>query len=94
MKQVVIVVGMLLCSTPLLAAKPCEELGAEIAAKLDAKGVKNYTLEVVATDKLAAGQTVVGSCDAGKSKIVYSRGKAASTPTAAPVDPAPSPPPM
>ncbi len=80
MKQ--IVMGMLLavCSTSLLAGKPCEELGAEISAKLDAKGVKNYTLEAVSTDKVGAAQTVVGSCDAGKSKLVYSRGKASSAP--------------
>jgi hypothetical protein len=29
-------------------AKPCEELKTEIAAKLDAKGVKGYTLDIVA----------------------------------------------
>ena len=33
------------------AAKACEELKDEIAKKLDAKGVKGYTLEIVAKDK-------------------------------------------
>ena len=57
------------------ARKSCEELKAEIAAKLDAKGVKNYTLEIVATDKTADLKEgkIVGSCDGGTNKIVYTR---------------------
>lgn len=55
------------------AAKPCEELKAEIAAKLDEKGVKGYTLEIVANDKVGAEAKVVGSCDGGSSKITYER---------------------
>jgi len=56
--------------------KDCEELKKEIAAKLDAKGVKNYTLTIVAaadvkdTDK----DKVVGSCDGGTKRILYTRG--------------------
>ena len=59
-----------------LAAKPCEELKSEIAAKLDAKGVKGYALDIVSTDeagKLPAEKKVVGSCEAGSKKVVYSR---------------------
>jgi len=44
------------------AAKPCEELKDEITKKLDARGVKGYTLEIVAKDKDAEGKTV-GTCD-------------------------------
>ena len=54
------------------ANKPCEELKTEIAAKLDAKGVKGYVLEVVASDK-AGDAKVVGSCDGGASKITYTK---------------------
>jgi outer membrane lipoprotein-sorting protein len=54
------------------AAKPCEELKTEIAAKLDARGVKSYTLEIVAKDKDAEGK-VVGTCEGGTKKIVYKR---------------------
>ena len=54
------------------AAKPCEDLKAEIAKNLDAKGVKAYTLDIVAKDKEVEGK-VVGSCEAGTKKIVYSR---------------------
>jgi hypothetical protein len=52
--------------------KPCEELKGEIAAKLDAKGVKNYELNIVANDEVS-DQKVVGSCEGGSKKIVYKR---------------------
>jgi hypothetical protein len=52
--------------------KSCEELKSEIAAKLDAKGVKNYTLDIVAADQVK-DQQVVGSCDGGTKRIVYKR---------------------
>ena len=54
------------------AAKACEELKTEIAAKLDGKGVKGYELTIVASDK-AGEAKVVGNCDGGKQKIVYSK---------------------
>jgi Protein of unknown function (DUF1161) len=56
-------------------AKPCEELKSEIAAKLDAKGVKSYTLDIVAKDQDAEGKAV-GSCGGGTKKIMYRRGAA------------------
>lgn len=56
------------------AAKPCEELKAEIAKKLDDKGVKGYSLEIVAKDKEVEGAgKVVGTCEGGTKKIVYNR---------------------
>ena len=58
------------------APKACEELKTEIAAKLDAKGVKSYTLEIVAKDQDAEGK-VVGTCDGGAKKIVYRKGAGA-----------------
>ena len=54
------------------AAKPCEELKDEITKKLDAQGVKGYTLEIVAKDKDAEGK-VVGTCDGGTKKIIYTK---------------------
>ncbi len=56
--------------------KPCEELKAEIAKKIEANQVKSYTLEVVDKDKEADGK-VVGTCEGGTKKIVYRRGEAA-----------------
>jgi len=54
--------------------KDCEELKMEIAAKLDAKGVKNYTLTIVAAADVKTGDNGVGSCDGGMKKIIYTRG--------------------
>jgi hypothetical protein len=54
------------------AAKPCEELKAEIAKKMDANHVKSYTLDIVDKDKDAEGK-VVGTCDGATKKIVYQR---------------------
>lgn len=58
------------------AAKPCEELKSEIATKLDAKGVKSYSLEIAPKDQDVEGK-VVGTCEGGTKKIVYRRTAAA-----------------
>lgn len=72
MKRLLFVIVLAGLSTQAYATKPCEELKAEIAAKLDTKGVKGYTLEVVAADE-STEKKVVGSCEGGTKKIVYSR---------------------
>jgi Protein of unknown function (DUF1161) len=54
------------------AAKPCEDLKSEIATKLDAKGVRSYSLEIAPKDQDTDGK-VVGTCDGGSKKIVYRR---------------------
>ncbi|WP_442111144.1 DUF1161 domain-containing protein [Pseudomonas sp. NUPR-001] len=74
MKKLVVALGlMMLAGTALAAGKPCEELKSEIAAKLDAKGVSGYSLEII--DKGAAsGGKVVGTCEGGTKEIVYKRG--------------------
>ncbi len=72
---------------PAQAAKPCEELKDEITKKLDAKGVKGYTLDVVAKDKDAEGKTV-GTCDGDTKKILYNRTPA---PVATPAKETPKP---
>jgi hypothetical protein len=58
-------------------AKACEELKTEIAAKLDAKGVKGYTLDIVAKDADAGDAKVVGTCEGGTKRILYKKGEAA-----------------
>src|SRR5260370_38813133 len=69
------------------AEKACEERKDEITKKLDAKGVKGYTLEIVAKDKDAEGK-VVGTCDGGTKKILYNRTSApAETPAKEPSKP-------
>lgn len=70
---VVLAVALSLVSLPVFAAKkPCDELKAEIAAKLDAKGVKGYTLEIVAPENVKDAK-VVGSCDGNTRRIIYKR---------------------
>ena len=58
---------------PASGRKDCEELKSEIAAKLDAKGVLNYTLTPVKSEEVKPEDKVVGSCDGGTMKIVYVR---------------------
>ena len=72
MKSAALLLAAALACTSALAAKPCEELKSEIATKLDAAGVKNYTLEVVETDKVGEAK-VVGSCEGGTKKITYAK---------------------
>ncbi|MCR5884324.1 DUF1161 domain-containing protein [Rhizobacter sp. J219] len=75
MKNLMLCAALLGLAAPAFAAKPCEELKSEIAAKLDEKKVAGYKLEIVDTDK-TGDRKVVGSCDGGKKKIVYEKGAA------------------
>lgn len=73
MKRLMLGLALFSLAGGALAAKPCEELKAEIDAKIKANGVPAYSLEVV--DKGSAGdKQVVGSCEAGSKEIVYQRG--------------------
>jgi len=65
-------IAIALTATPAFAAKSCDELKTEIAAKLDAKGVKGYELQVVTNDTVG-DQKVVGSCEGGGKKITYKK---------------------
>lgn len=68
--------AILLTQAVQAAPKPCDELKAEIAAKLDEKGVKGYEITAVANDKVAElGEKakVIGSCDSGTKKLAYVR---------------------
>lgn len=72
MNKLFMAMGLLMLAGGAMAAgKPCEELKAEIAAKLDAKGVSGYTLEII--DKGDPAGKVVGSCEGGTKEIVYTR---------------------
>lgn len=62
-----------LAFAPAWAQKSCDELKTEIAAKLEAKGVKGAQLDVVATEEVK-DQKVVGSCEGGTKKIIYKKG--------------------
>lgn len=73
MKKLMVALGLLsLAGGAFAAGKPCEELKSEIAAKLDAKGVPGYSLEIVDKGENADGK-VVGSCEGGAKEIIYKK---------------------
>nr|MDU9043332.1 DUF1161 domain-containing protein [Candidatus Electrothrix aestuarii] len=59
------------------AIKPCEELKEEIATKIEAKGVTSYELKIVKSEEAENGTAregeVVGSCEGGTKKILYTK---------------------
>ena len=69
----IIFVSMLFCLPAMAQMKPCEELKSEIDEKIRKNGAVNYTLEIVPADQVGE-RTVVGSCNGGKDRIVYTRG--------------------
>lgn len=72
MKMSLCVLILALASLPALARKNCDELKAEIEAKIQSHGVKSFTLEIV--DKGKGGDLrIVGSCDAGSKEITYKK---------------------
>ncbi|HEV2135898.1 MAG TPA: DUF1161 domain-containing protein [Terracidiphilus sp.] len=81
------VAALVLSSLPFVASaqsavKPCQDLKAEIAKKLDAKGVTDYTLTIVDKGKESEGK-IVGTCDGGTKSIIYERATSSSQPNAA-----------
>lgn len=74
MKKLMVVAMLLMMASPAFAKKSCEELKSEIETKLQAKGVKSYSLVIVPQENVKEGK-VIGSCDGGTKKIVYKRGE-------------------
>lgn len=63
---------LLLLALPLMAHASCDDVKSSIDAKIKAKGVSGYSLDIVSADQADAGGKVVGQCKGGQ-KIVYSR---------------------
>ncbi|MDP1976090.1 DUF1161 domain-containing protein [Undibacterium sp.] len=73
-----LVISFLLSSAPAWAEiTSCETIKDKVAAKLERKGVNNYSLQVVSKDT-ETKYRVVGSCEGGKKKIIYKKEKASS----------------
>ncbi|MDR3416349.1 MAG: DUF1161 domain-containing protein [Nevskia sp.] len=53
-------------------ATTCDQVQASIDAKIKANGVKDYTLEAVPVAEVK-DRKVVGTCEVGTKKIVYTR---------------------
>ncbi|MBD8684922.1 DUF1161 domain-containing protein [Pseudomonas sp. CFBP 13719] len=74
MKQLILAMACsVLATTAFAAPRPCEDLKAEIEAKIQAQGVTSYTLEIVDNLDAKDPSMVVGSCDNGTRKIVYQK---------------------
>ena len=79
MKRVIIfLISFALCSfSQAYATKSCEELKAEITAKIEANGVQSYKVTIVNNEEAenwtAVNGKIVGSCGGGTKKIIYSR---------------------
>ena len=76
MKTVVAAIAAIVlfaAAAPAFAQKTCDELKAEIAAKIEASGGKLYALDAVDNDQVKDGK-VVGSCSGSTKKIGYKKG--------------------
>lgn len=73
MRLAILLAAMVLSSSA-WAAKDCEELKAEIDAKVQAKGARGYTLEIVDKATDTGELRVVGTCGGDTKKITYKRG--------------------
>jgi hypothetical protein len=63
----------------------CDQLKASLSARIEASGVRDYSLEAVpATEPTPANVRVIGTCDGGRTKVLYYRGAARQTPPDAP----------
>lgn len=77
MPRLLLVAAFAAVALPALAQKKsCDDLKAEIEARIKAKGVAKYTLAIVGKDELKDAKDVkeVGTCDGGAKRIVYKRG--------------------
>ena len=74
MKRIVLAV---ICAATCVSAfaKPlsCETLKRQIEAKIQARNVTSYTLEIVSNAEVHDQNMVVGSCEGGTRKIIYQK---------------------
>jgi hypothetical protein len=66
--------AMLLAADVQAQANPCDQLKGVLAARIDAAGVRGYTLETVPSGNPVPPEAkAIGTCEAGASKILYRR---------------------
>jgi hypothetical protein len=66
--------GVNVVPAPAVAGKKtCDDVKAGIEAKIKARGVKAFSLDIVGKDE-AKDAKVVGNCEGGKKVITYKRG--------------------
>lgn len=81
------ITALLLAAAMPAVANTCDELRAEIEARIRASGVQQFSVTVVDAGAQAPGR-IVGTCGRGSQKIVYQQG------TAGAAAPRPKPSPM
>jgi Protein of unknown function (DUF1161) len=66
-----------ICVVPagaLAQANACDQLKTTLAARIEASGVRGYSLEVVpASTPVPAGAKAIGNCEGGERKVLYRR---------------------
>ena len=67
-------VALLFLAVPVMAHASCDDVKSSIDAKIKAKGLTGYKLDVVSADSAGSDAKVVGQCE-GDKKIVYTRGE-------------------
>lgn len=78
--------AMVLAASAQAQTNACDLLKVELAARIEATGVRVYTLEAVpANAPVPPDAKAIGNCEAGAFKVLYSRRIAASAPSAAPL---------
>lgn len=105
----VLAASMLVPIAAFAQANACDQLKATLAARIEATGVRGYSLETVpASTAVPAGAKAIGNCEGGARKVLYRRwggasgavnAEAAAAPVAPPPgavapEPRPKPPPV
>ena len=93
------IAALWLPAAALAQGSACDQLKATLAARIEATGVRGYSLEAVpAAMPVPAGAKAIGHCEGGQRKILYRRWGGASAAAAAlvvaPEAPAKRPPPV
>ena len=73
---------LFLASDASAQSNACDQLKGTLAARIEASGVRDYNFEIVpASTPVPPGARVIGTCEAGRYKVLYRRGS--STPAVA-----------
>jgi Protein of unknown function (DUF1161) len=68
----------------------CEDLRAEVESKIRSTGVAQFTVSIVEASASAPGK-VVGTCDQGSKKLLYTQAKSVAASAKALPEPSPAP---
>jgi Protein of unknown function (DUF1161) len=84
----VVAFAALFHTLPSFAAN-CEDLRTEVESKIRSTGVAQFTVSIVEASASTPGK-IVGTCDQGSRKLLYTQAKSAAAGAKAPAEPSPS----